>query len=61
MKEFFYSFLVPTSIAVGGWYQDDIKKYFKNFKFRKNWTDVAMAIITFCIFIMTIAIVEYKP
>lgn len=63
--EFFYNAIIPlVSVSlstVGVMYQTEIKEYFKTFKFRKNWYDVAMFIITICIVIMTIAIVEYKP
>lgn len=63
--EFFYNAVIPivgASLSTAGVvFQAEIKDYFKSFNFRKNWYDLAMFIITICIIIMTITIVEYKP
>lgn len=60
MKDFFYSVLVPTSIAVGGWYKDEIKQYFKTFRFKERWHHIVYITLILNIITMVILIVGHR-
>lgn len=59
--EFFYGAIIPLMGITGHIFQAEIRDYFTAFTFHKNWHEIAMFIITLCIVIMTIAIVEFTP